>query len=562
MLDQDFNPIIIHFGDAKLDENKFNKDFKGLGILLAKLISSGKFHNNRYDNKKKTNNQRNFLKNKYAIEDKRKISNCLKMQGIEVSEEFEEFFEILVKSESELKIDDLIKNNWLKEAIDNKIEIEENLKIEFEKIYNLILKSQELDIYNIDLTNTVGVNDQNMNPKNLLVDSIKNKDLDAFDIKEENNIKRFDKIEKIKKYDTEVDNNQILNEDLIFRNKESKKIIANLNEKRNEFESRGLENEKEKVKRLKEEENISLNGLMEENNLEREYSEMTMENREIEIKRQKIENPLKEDKEQFKRELKTIKTVEKKQEQNLNISREEEQNQNIQHELNLKELEMEKEKMEEQNLLENKDSFLDSFDFIENFKDSFNFLRFENEFKINNISNIRNSNIKEIKEKINKKNSKDKLIIKKIKYKPNGMLFNFIEINILGNYNLCYEFLNKYLLKLKKEIKIFYKQEEYDNITINKKKLKLRLSIQENNIHKNDKKDIFNNIYIDNDLEDESLPLIFEIEIVELIDKNMENNLKKFYLMFNHIKGNIENYYDYLKEIKNISKDLIKKFKI
>ena len=159
MLDQDFNPIIIHFGDAKLDENKFNKDFKGLGILLAKLISSGKFHNNRYDNKKKTNNQRNFLKNKYAIEDKRKISNCLKMQGIEVSEEFEEFFEIL--AEKELKIDDLIKNDWLKEAIDNKIEIEENLKIEFEKIYNLILKSQELDIYNIDLTNTVGVNDQN-----------------------------------------------------------------------------------------------------------------------------------------------------------------------------------------------------------------------------------------------------------------------------------------------------------------------------------------------------------------------------------------------------------------
>ena len=54
MFDNDFNPIIIHFSEASLINNKnFNKDFIGLGIVLAKLMTSGKFISYKYDKNKK-----------------------------------------------------------------------------------------------------------------------------------------------------------------------------------------------------------------------------------------------------------------------------------------------------------------------------------------------------------------------------------------------------------------------------------------------------------------------------------------------------------------------------
>ena len=66
-------------------------------------------------------------------------------------------------------------------------------------------------------------------------------------------------------------------------------------------------------------------------------------------------------------------------------------------------------------------------------------------------------------------------------------------------------------------------------------------------------------MHFDEDLESDDLSLIIEMEIVELIDKSIENNMNKFYLMFNHIQGNMDDFYDNLKEIKNVAKDLIKK---
>ena len=43
MLDSEFNPVIIHFSESNLiNDNNFQKDFEGLGLTLAKLMTSGK----------------------------------------------------------------------------------------------------------------------------------------------------------------------------------------------------------------------------------------------------------------------------------------------------------------------------------------------------------------------------------------------------------------------------------------------------------------------------------------------------------------------------------------
>lgn len=163
MFDKDFNPIIIHFSEASIiNNNNFNKDFIGLGIVLAKLITSGQFLSYKYDkNKKKfafickSGNQ-----NKKCLEESHFWKIFEKNNNIKISKEFKEFFDILVKSKNSLNIDDLLNKEWLRDIINNENEIEKKLKEEFEANYNEILKSkeqdtQELDIYSIlNLENT------------------------------------------------------------------------------------------------------------------------------------------------------------------------------------------------------------------------------------------------------------------------------------------------------------------------------------------------------------------------------------------------------------------------
>ena len=158
MFDNDFNPIIIHFGEASLIyNNKFNKDFIGLGIVLAKLITSGQFTSYKYDKNKKR-----FVfiyklggPNKKGILEESQFWKIFESNNnIKVSKEFKQFFDILVKSKNALNIDDLLKNEWLKDIINNQKEIEHKLKEEFEANYNEIIKSkrqdtQVLDIYSI-----------------------------------------------------------------------------------------------------------------------------------------------------------------------------------------------------------------------------------------------------------------------------------------------------------------------------------------------------------------------------------------------------------------------------
>ena len=164
MFDNDFNPIIIHFSEASLINNKnFNKDFIGLGIVLAKLMTSGKFISYRYDKNKKRFvfiHKLGGTKKKGVLEESQFWEIFEINNNIKISKEFKQFFDILVKSKNALNIDDLLNNEFLKDIINNQKEIETKLKKDFEADYNEIVKSkeqdkQEIDIYSIlNLDNT------------------------------------------------------------------------------------------------------------------------------------------------------------------------------------------------------------------------------------------------------------------------------------------------------------------------------------------------------------------------------------------------------------------------
>ena len=158
MFDNDFNPIIIHFSEASLINNKnFNKDFIGLGIVLAKLITSGQFISYKYDKSRKRFvfiHKQGGPNKKGFLEESQFWKIIESNNNIKISKEFKQFFDILVKSKKVLNIDDLLNNDFFKDIINKQKEIETKLKEEFEANYNEILKSkeqdtQELDIYSV-----------------------------------------------------------------------------------------------------------------------------------------------------------------------------------------------------------------------------------------------------------------------------------------------------------------------------------------------------------------------------------------------------------------------------
>lgn len=160
MFDNDFNPIIINFNEALLiNDSNFKKDFFGLGIVLAKLITSGYFSVYGFDKKtKKYVFKCKLNNNKKDILEENTFWNIFEtINNIKISNEFKKFFELLVKSKNQLNIDELINHEWLKEIINNKNEIEKQLKEEFQTNYNEIMKSKSQDTYNLDINSILDI---------------------------------------------------------------------------------------------------------------------------------------------------------------------------------------------------------------------------------------------------------------------------------------------------------------------------------------------------------------------------------------------------------------------
>ena len=212
MFDNDFNPVIIHFSEASINSNvNFNKDFFGLGIVLAKLITSGKFQSIGFDKKRnkyfiKANNSNLNKFQKNVFEENIFWKNLEILNKIKVSPKFINFFDILIKSKTSLNIDDLLDNEWLQDIKNNLNDIELDFKKEFKLIHDTILDSQKKNKYKIDINSILNIDNKDKN--NITNDLIINAPGDHFELgenlykyREENEIKN----KKYKKEDNKQD---------------------------------------------------------------------------------------------------------------------------------------------------------------------------------------------------------------------------------------------------------------------------------------------------------------------------------------------------------------------
>ena len=160
MFDDDFNPKLIHFSEAKIidDKSEFNKDLFYLGKILAKIISSGKFSSINYSKKSKVFIINGFSQGKNIQIEEKKFWKLLKdTYNLNISEKFQNFFHILIKAKKSnelIDINDLLKNEWLNDINKDIKLFENNFKKEFNELYRAIIEDNEKNnSINIDIKN-------------------------------------------------------------------------------------------------------------------------------------------------------------------------------------------------------------------------------------------------------------------------------------------------------------------------------------------------------------------------------------------------------------------------
>ena len=147
MFDNNFNPIIIHFGDAIISDNHQN-DFFGLGINKKENKYFFRFYS--------TNNHFHESSCEEAVFWRILESN----KNIYVSKKFLNFFHILVSSDKIYNIDDLLNNEWLNEAKLYQNEIEKNFVEEFKNNYIFLSQSKKIINKLSDNLNSIIDNDE------------------------------------------------------------------------------------------------------------------------------------------------------------------------------------------------------------------------------------------------------------------------------------------------------------------------------------------------------------------------------------------------------------------
>ena len=147
MFDDNFNPIIIHFGNAIISDNHQN-DFLGLGLILVGLISSKKIISYKFNKKQNNYIFRFYSTNNYFHESSCEESVFWKIlesnKNVIISKEFIDFFHLLVFPDKILNIDELFNNIWLKDIKICHKEIEQNFREEFKNNYFFLSQSKKL----------------------------------------------------------------------------------------------------------------------------------------------------------------------------------------------------------------------------------------------------------------------------------------------------------------------------------------------------------------------------------------------------------------------------------
>ena len=172
MFDDDFNPIIIHFSEAFIStDNNFKNDFRGLGKIIAIMMTSGRFKCLKPNKVKKC----------YEIIDnakRRNIETDFWNNFKNIDKEFILFFDKLLKSKTSLNIDELLNDVWLKQIkdiYDNKnalSKIENDFKNDFIDRYQKILFIEEQDKKIFDIHSIIDIENRSKFNNSLVINSI------------------------------------------------------------------------------------------------------------------------------------------------------------------------------------------------------------------------------------------------------------------------------------------------------------------------------------------------------------------------------------------------------
>ena len=164
MLNQLFDPIIIHFKEAVDNvnqNNEFNNDFERLAKILGKLITNGNLANCeiRYSHGAVRSYKIRALAGKpYSPNEFWTLYLHKTPDGI--SNEFRNFFDVLIRHNN-LNFNTLLNHPWLN-GIGNNQTIQDETRRQFTKIYNQMITNQNINYFQrINQSEIIDEKDQN-----------------------------------------------------------------------------------------------------------------------------------------------------------------------------------------------------------------------------------------------------------------------------------------------------------------------------------------------------------------------------------------------------------------
>ena len=559
MLDSNFQTKMIHFCEAEVivsdDINdisaKFNNDFFYLGKILAKLISFGKFKTINFNKKKnhfeiKTNFQKNSI-------EETTFWKMLDTFNINISKEFFNFFHILInakKLKEIVDIDNLLKNEWLDE-INQQLEICKNKFLnDFKNIYQKIIEDREIENkIDIDLKDIIDIN----NNKN--EDSIIKSILPKNDLEFDKYLSGEQLTEKSSENDNLINYNNSLSNDSVLNS-----MNQNLFDKNNSLNEMNMNNIKNINNNINNNiyNNVPMNNNMSMNNQMPMHNYMIMNNN---VSMNINMNVINQNNNNFKindniinsnnfsnNVFGNINMINNSNNINNNIY-------NLNNNINLN-----------QNI--------NNFNNINNYKNSLPNSQSSNNYFINKSYYRTNSFINEFSNNYKKDNALYLYNQKKSYFrnniyafnkaknesKPKKGDFNYLEINIKENNiykdedinKVLRNFIRNYMKKIKENYSFSNRRIDFNNITDFSFNLDFDIFPIDINI------DIDELNFLDEKYEEKIKNLqTFKIK-VELIKGNVNNiNGHQYYLIFNGVNIDQEDFYEELKILKKSAKSLL-----
>ena len=600
MFDDEFNLKIIHFSEANIIKDKYEKinDLFLLGQNLAKILSSKKFNSINYSKKYNQYVIYGNDKDKKLYMKESKFWKTLKaLYNINISEKFINFFHILIeakKSKKIVNINDLLNNEWINEIEKDYENIENKFKNDFKIFYEEIIKDNiENNKINIDINNILEESQKEPQEYFKYPESSFNEycnyqseekfkeNLNIFG-KEDNNLMKSDYEDNSNKKNLEIEKKKNIKKYRMTESSEEEESIKEEKGKHEinikEFIPQTISKKEDKKQKLSEEEGELSDEEEEEESIKekktiRKYKKIELseesEISEIEKSVEKVKKmKLSEEEEEESSEVEEEESSEEEEEESSEeekVKKKYRKKELSEEELNIKE--------SKKGIGVKKKKFPSKFISEEDFEKKTISIKKEKKREKKKKTEIVKNREKLEKEKeslyekepldIIEMNIKSKINKEKIEhgetfYKPRDEDFNYLEINIKNNDNRdvkrpLINFINKLKEAIKKEyyrigIKINIKDDKDFSFIIS---YEFKITVFDDDEIE----------FLDDNLEKKVKNLQkYEIK-VKLIegDKNLYliNKINQYYLIFSGIETDKEDFYEHLIRLKNNSKKLL-----